>query len=142
MKALYVNLLMAAGLVFASGCNMSPSGGVPGETGSSFKLKGPSNTPETTVKQGERITKDITIDPGKNFKEDVALETKVDPADGGVTASVEPPIWKASESKKIELRVQAAEKAKEGEYTIHVTGKPTKGNTTTLDVKVKVPAKK
>jgi hypothetical protein len=141
MKALYASLL-AASLVILAGCNVSPSGGVQGEPSGGFKLKGPPNTPETTVKHGEKVTKDITIDPGKNFKEDISFETKIEPADGGVTAKVEPAMWKASEPKKVELHIAATDKAKEGEYTIHITGKPAKGSPTTLDVKIKVPAKK
>ncbi len=141
MKVLYTGLMLA-GLVLATGCNQSTTGGTPGEGNGTFKLKGPANTPETTVKHGESVTKDITVDPDKNFKEDIAFDTKVEPADGGVSASVEPMVWKASEPKKAELHIKATDKAKEGEYTIHVTGKPTKGNPTTVDVKIKVPAKK
>jgi uncharacterized membrane protein len=141
MKVLYTGL-MVAGLVLATGCNQSTTGGKQGEPKGSFKLEGPLNTPETTVKHGESVTKDITIKPDTNFKEDIAFDTKVEPADGGVTATVEPKVWKASEPKKAELHIKATDKAKEGEYTIHVTGKPAKGDSTTLDVKIKVPAKK
>ena len=141
MKALYTSLFVA-GLLVVTGCNTSTSGGKPGVPGGGFTLKGPSNTPETTVKHGESLTKEITIDPDKNFKEDISFDTKVDPADKGVTASAEPKTWKASDPKKVELRIKASDAAPQGEYTIHVTGKPAKGNPTTVDVKVKVPAKK
>jgi hypothetical protein len=141
MKALYT-CLMVAGIVFATGCNQSTTGGKPGEPNATFKLKGPSNIPETTVKHGESVTKDITVDAEKNFKEDIAFDVKVEPADANVTATIEPKVWKASEPKKAELHIKATDKAKEGEYTVHVTGKPTKGNPTTVDVKFKVPEKK
>ncbi|MGH7174586.1 MAG: hypothetical protein ACRELG_30330 [Gemmataceae bacterium] len=141
MKALYMGLLVGS-LLVVSGCNTSSSGGKPGVTEGSFKLKGPTNVVETSIKQGETTVKDITVDAEKNFKEDISFSTKVDPADQGVTATVEPATWKASEAKKVELHIKAAEKAKAGEYTIHVTGKPAKGNSTTLDVKIKVPEKK
>ena len=141
MKALYVGL-MVAGLVFAAGCNTSPSGGKPGEPGGDFELQGPPNFPEISIKQGENLLKDITVKPGKNFKEDIVFTTKVEPADQGVTAALEPTTWKASDAKKVELHIKAGEKAKTGEYTIHVTGKPAKGNSTELNVKVKVPEKK
>lgn len=141
MKALYGSLIVA-GLLVVAGCNVSTTGGKPGESNASFKLKGPANTPETSIKRGEPVTKDITIDPEKNFKEDIAFEVKVEPADGGVSATVEPTSWKADKPKKVELHIKAADDAKEGEYTIHVTGKPAKGNATTVDVKVKVPERK
>ena len=141
MKATYASL-MAASFLFLAGCNTSPTGGIPGKPDGGFKLEGPANIPETTVKHGEQVTKDITIRPGKEFKEDIAFETKVEPADGGVTAKVEPVIWKASEPKKVELHIKAEDKAKEGEYTIHVTGKPLKGEATTLNVKIKLPCEK
>jgi hypothetical protein len=141
MKTLCAGLVLA-GLVLATGCNQSTTGGKPDEPKGSFTLQGPLNTPETTVKHGESVTKDITIKPETNFKEDIRFDTKVEPADGGVTATVEPKVWKASEPKKIELHMKATDTAKEGEYTIHVTGNPAKGNPTTLDVKIKVPAKK
>jgi len=141
MKTLYMSLIVG-GLLVATGCNVSTTGGKTGEPGGSFKLKGPANTPETSIKRGEPVTKDITIDPEKNFKEDIAFEAKVDPADGGVTATLEPTTWKADKPKKIELHIKASDEAKTGEYTIHVTGKPAKGEPTTVDVKVKVPEKK
>lgn len=141
MKELYTGLMVAS-LLVVTGCNTSSSGGKPGEPGGGFKLKGPANTPETTVKHGELVTKDITVDPDKNFKEDIAFDATVEPAGKGVEASVEPKMWKASDTKKVELHVKATDKAAQGEYTIHVKASPTKGNPTTLDIKVKVPEKK
>jgi len=141
MKALYMSLIVG-GLLVATGCNVSTTGGKTGEANGSFKLKGPANTPATTVKHGESTTKEITIDPEKNFKEDITFDAKVDPADKGVTATVEPKTWGADKPKKVELHIKATDEAKEGEYNIHVTGKPAKGEPTTVDVKVKVPEKK
>lgn len=139
MKALCASLVVA-GLVVLSGCNTSSSGGS-SEAGT-FKLKGPSNTPETTVKRGEPVTKDITVDADKNFKQEITFEVTVEPADKDVTASVEPKVWKGSENKKVELHIKAGDKADKGEYTIHVKGKPAKGDATEVTVKVKVPEKK
>jgi hypothetical protein len=104
-------------------------------------LSGPTNLVDTRVKQGETITKDVTVDAGKDFKEDIAFDTKVDPEGKGVTATVEPKTWSASGSKKVQLKIIAEDKAAQGEYTIHVTGKPATGAPTTLDVKIKVPEK-
>lgn len=141
MKVVYTGL-MVAGLVLATGCNQSTTGGKAGEPHGTFKLTGPSNTPETTVKHGESVTKEVSISAGSNFKEDITFDAKVDPADKGVTATVEPKTWKGDGPKKVELHIKADDKAKEGEYTIHVTGKPAKGDPTTVDVKIKVPEKK
>lgn len=151
MKALYTSLIVA-GLIAITGCNTSPTGGGAGGTGGSgkhgeaskatFKLSGPSNTPETSVKQGETIVKDITVDSGKDFKENITFDAKVDSGDKkGVTAKVEPKMWKASEHETIKLHITASEEAPQGEYTIHVTGTPATGKATTLDVKIKVPEK-
>ena len=140
MKTLYASL-MAAGMLVVTGCNVSSTGGKPGESASSFTLKGPGNTPETSVKQGGSVSKDLSIDAEKNFKESIALAVTVEPGDKGVTAAVEPTTWKASDGKKVELTIKASDKAAKGEYTIHVKGTPAKGNPTSVDVKIKVTEK-
>jgi hypothetical protein len=48
MKVFYTSL-MVAGLILATGCNQSTTGGKPGEANGSFKLKGPANIPETSL---------------------------------------------------------------------------------------------
>lgn len=140
MKALYASLT-AAGLLVFVGCNPATTGGKPGEPSGTFKLSGPSNTPETSLKQGEEKVEEIAVKPEKNFKEDIALSATVEPADKGVTASLEPMAWKASENKPVKLHIKASDKAAAGEYTIHVKGTPTKGNAGDTVVKIKVKAK-
>jgi hypothetical protein len=140
MKTLYAGL-MVAGLVVFAGCNKSTTGG-PGGGEGTFKLKGPSNITATEVKQGETKTVDITADTDKNFKEDVALTATVEPADGGVAAELDPKTIKASDPKKATLKITATDKAKVGDYTVTVKGKPTKGSETSVNVKVKVPQPK
>jgi hypothetical protein len=66
----------------------------------------------------------------KNFKEDIALHAKFGEAEVDLTATIDPKVWKTSEPRKAELYIKATDKAKAGEYTIHVTGKPTKGEPT------------
>jgi hypothetical protein len=100
MKTLYASL-MVAGLLVVTGCNVSSTGGKPGESGGAFTLKGPMNTPETSVKQGESVSKDLSVEAEKNFKESIAFAVTVEPGDKGVTASVEPSTWKASDNKKV-----------------------------------------
>jgi hypothetical protein len=137
MKTLYAGL-MVVGLAAFTGCNQSTTGGG-GQAGGTFKLKGPATS--TTVQHGKTKTVEITASEDKNFKEDVALTATVEPADKGVTADLEPKTIKASDPKKANLVIKATDKAADGEYVIHVTGKPTKGESTTVDVKVKVEKK-
>lgn len=160
MKALYTSLIVA-GLLATTGCNTSPTGGSTGGTGSrstsgtsgtgsthgettkaTFKLSGPTNIIDTSVKRNEPVTKEISIDTGKDFKSDLAFDAKVEGDAKGLTATVEPKHWKNGNPKKVELHIKAADDTPEGEYTIHVTGTPTDGKPTTVDVKVKVPTKK
>jgi uncharacterized membrane protein len=138
MKTLCAGLMMA-GALLVTGCTQSTTGG--GAPGSgTFKLRGPATA--TDVKHGETKTVEITASEDKNFKEDVALSASVEPADKGVTAELDPKTIKASDPKKANLLIKATDKAVAGEYSVTVTGKPTKGDATTLVVKVKVPEKK
>jgi uncharacterized membrane protein len=139
MKTFFASLAVAGLLVF-TGCNSSPTGGQP--AGGTFKLKGPSNVTDTEVKHGSEKTVEITIDAKTDFKEDISFTAQVDPADKGVTATVEPATVKASDPKKTEAKIKASDKAAAGEYRINVTGKPAKGEATTVTIKVKVPEKK
>jgi hypothetical protein len=153
MKALYISLLVGS-LVVLVGCDAGRTGGRPSTAGGSgkaaesgggaFKLKGPTNLIDTQLKRKEPKTVKITVDPDKNFHDDVAFTTKVDPADHAkdLKVQVKPATWKASDSKDVELHIEAADNTPQGEYTIHVTGTPAKGNPYTVDVKVKVPEKK
>ncbi len=138
MKTFYASL-MVAGLLVIAGCNQSTTGG--GAPGSgTFKLKGPATS--TEVKHGDTKNVEITANEDKNFKEDVALTAAVEPADKGVTAELDPKTIKASDPKKTNLMIKASDKAAPGEYVITVKGKPTKGDATSVMVKVKVPEKK
>lgn len=139
MKALCASLVVA-GLVVLSGCNTSSSGGS-AEAGT-FKLKGPSNTPETTVDRKQPKTVKITVDADKNFKQNIAFTATVEGSPKGLKVGVKPAEWKASDGKDVELHIDADDDAAKGDYTIHVTGKPAKGDATTVDVKIKVPEKK
>ncbi|HEY7424570.1 MAG TPA: hypothetical protein VH682_10105 [Gemmataceae bacterium] len=136
MKVLCTSL-MVAGLLVLTGCNVSTTGGTPG--GGTFKLKGPATS--TTVKHGETKTVEITASEDKNFKEDVALTAKVDKPEAGIKTELKPTTIKGSDPKKAELSITVGDKTATGEYVITVTGKPTKGEPTNVEVKVKVPEK-
>jgi uncharacterized membrane protein len=130
---------MVAGLVVVSGCNTSSSGGS-AEFGT-FELKGPMNMMATEVKpQGENTVK-ITVKPDKNFKEDLTFTAKVEPADKGVTAEPSPATLKSDAPREVEVKIKASEKASPGKYVVHVSGKPTRGKETTVNIEVKVPEK-
>jgi len=138
MKALYTGM-MVAGLAVLVGCNTSSTtGGSPG--GGTFKLEGPATS--TTVKHGGTEVVDIKANEDKNFKEDVALSAAVDPDGKGVTASLDPTTIKAGDPKKAKLTIKAKDEAADGDYKITVTGKPTKGQPTSVVIKVSVPKKK
>jgi hypothetical protein len=84
-----------------------------------------------------RWQKGITIDRDPNFKGEIALDARFDKAEVSLMVTSEKKVWKASEPNKADLHMKATNKTKEGEYTIHVTGKPTKGGPTMVDVKFK-----
>lgn len=138
MRTLFAGLLMT-GLVALTGCTQSTTGGG-GSAGGTFKLRGPATS--TDVKHGEKKNIEITVSEDKNFKEDITLTASISPADKGVTAELDPQTIKASDQKKTNLIVHATDKAAQGKYTVTVTGKPAKGNPTSVNVEIKVPEKK
>lgn len=147
MRKLIASLCVAS-LVAGAGCNTSPSGGRPsgapkadgGTTArkETFKLHGPELA--TKVKQGATEKFNLSISRDSAFKDDVAI--KVDaPADSKLSVSMEPNAFKASEDKKVEVAVKAADDAPLGKHTLKVTGSPQSGSPTMLDVTVEVVAK-
>jgi uncharacterized membrane protein len=153
MKRL-VALLLAASVAVAFGCNKSEPGG-PGASGRSqgehapktmtggakgetFMLSAPITT--THLKQGESKKVDVSVDRGRDFKEDVMLTFK--PDGKGVTVTPESHTLKASDKDtKVEVTVAAAADAKIGDYHIRVTGKPEAGPETHADFTVNVKGK-
>jgi uncharacterized membrane protein len=138
MKKFCVGLL-AAGLLVFTGCNTSPTGGG-GAAGGTFKVTGaPAMT--KTVKHDTSEAFKLKIDKGKDFKEDITLSVRVDPADKGVTASVDPTTVKAGDAPEFTVKVTASEKAADGDYDIIVLAKPAKGESVEHKFKVRVPKK-
>jgi len=148
-----LSVLTIAAAVFALspiGCNQSPPGGntkantspvttLTGGGKATFTLKGP--TLSTTVKQGDRQTVDITVDRGSEFKEAIKLDAE---APKGVTAEFGKKTIEASDpaDSKVTLTISAEKDAAVGDHVIHVKGTPATGAATSLEVKVKVEAKK
>ncbi len=140
MRKLFAGLAIV-GLVALAGCHNTSAtgGGSPAAGGGTFKFEAPKTS--KTVKQGAAETVELKVDKN-NFKEDVSLSATVDPADKGVTAELSPKMLKASDPPKVEVKVNASEKAAPGEYKVRVVGKPTKGAETDSIFTVKVEAKK
>jgi uncharacterized membrane protein len=125
--------LVVAGLV---GCNTSERGGkrddkTPGKE--TFTVKAPMMAEK--LKQGDKHTVELTLNRGKDFKQDVKLSAE--PPEG-LTVKLEPETVKASDSDKVTATLTAAKDAPVGEHKIKVTATPDKGNATSVDVKVKV----
>jgi hypothetical protein len=86
-----------------------PGGGATSTTGphgksTEFKLKGPEKVTAHTVKHKSSEDFKVTVDRGKDFKEDVAIKVAVDPAGKGVTATVEPADVKASAPGEVHVK--------------------------------------
>ncbi len=140
-------LAMAVVMVAFSGCSQAVPGGpgvtspsqkppAYGEADKTFNLTVPHMS--TTLHQGEAKEVSIGIERGKNFEEDVALEF----ADGpkGVTlASANPVIMHGSSEAKVTLK--ATDDASLGDFTVKVTGHPTKGGDATNEFKITVAKK-
>ena len=127
-----------------TGCNQATPGGpgvagpdqkppTYGEADNTFNLSVPHMS--TTLNQGGTKEVPIGIERGKNFSEDVTLKF----ADGpkGVTlASASPVIMHGDTQAKVMLK--ATEDASLGDFTVKVTGHPTKGADATNEIKVTV----
>lgn len=137
-------LSLAAALV---GCNTSGTPGGPGTTTrSSTQVSEPNEdtftlsvpTLSTSIKQGEQKQATIGIKRGKNFDEDVALKFSGLPK--GVTLEPANAMIKHSD-KEANMTLKAADDAALGEFTIVVTGHPSKGADATNEFKIKVDKK-
>jgi uncharacterized membrane protein len=135
MKQLMIGgaVLVAAALF---GCNKSePGGKIDNKTPSSetFTIKAP--TMPTKIKQGDKQTVKLTLDRGRNFKQDVSLEAKTDK---GVTVKLEPTTVKASGPETATATVSVDKNAPVGAHEVKVTAKPERGNATDVTFKVNV----
>lgn len=131
MKMRSVMTFVVLGLLIAmTGCNQGTSGGpgasTPpakdrmGQTDDTFSL----TIPSTNLNQGETKTVVIGIKRGENFNEDVSL--KIADLPTGVTLDPVNPVIKHGET-DANLTLKAADDAALGDFTVNVTGHPTKG---------------
>lgn len=145
-------LTVAAGVtaaLFAAGCgNTSPTGGTPpGKTNpttgertdksATFNFKGPVTAPGMT--QGEKKNVVLTLDRGSDFRDTVKFSAE---APKGLKVEFPKASVAASDPADVTMAVEAAADAAVGDHNIKVTATPATGAATSLDVKVKVDAKK
>jgi hypothetical protein len=152
MKKLCTVLAVAGALALA-GCNTSPPGGgsarnTAGGSGSSgskaseFKLHAPENITNHEVKHGSPESYTVTVDRGKEFKEDIAFTATTDPAHADLKVDVDPKTLKGSDPGKVMVKVTAGDKVPTGKYTLTVTATPKVGSPTSVHWDLKVPEKK
>jgi hypothetical protein len=146
MKRSSVGLLAMAMVAF-SGCSQAVPGGpgvatpsqkgpAYGEAEKTFNLTVPHMS--TTLHQGGSKEVAIGIERGKNFQEDVTLKFADGPT--GVTlASANPVIMHGSTQAQVTLK--ATDDAALGDFTVKVTGHPTKGGDATNEFKITVARK-
>jgi len=147
MKRSFAGLVVAVAVAFA-GCNSKSTPGGPGaphadakkpaigQAEDTFSLSTP--TLSTNAKQGETKAVSIAIKRGKNFDEDVTLIFSGLPK--GVTIDPSRIVIKHGEA-EAKFNVQAANDAAVGDFTVKVTGHPTKGSDATSEFKLTVDKK-
>ena len=133
-----IAVVMTLTLTAVCGCGWlsqtSPQGGSV-FTDDGFRISVPAF--DTTVKQGEVQTVAVTLQRGKNFKQDVTLQVS---ATKGISVAPTDVSVKASDKPDVQLRVDAPKDAAIGEYRVSVKGTPRTGEPAAVDFTVKVVA--
>jgi hypothetical protein len=142
---------LALTLAVVTGCDKGTQGGpgatnppsnnpLAGQGDDTFTLHVPSGLPhfETSLKQGETKETSISIKKGKNFDQDVTLKFAEPPT--GVTFDPASPVIKHGDT-EVKFKIVAKDDAAVGDFTIKVTGHPTKGGDAEKDFKLKVEKK-
>ncbi|HYV34951.1 MAG TPA: hypothetical protein VE988_04550, partial [Gemmataceae bacterium] len=107
-----------------------------GQADDTFTLSVP--TLATTLKQGETKTASIGIKRGKNFDGDVTIKFAETPK--GLAIDPTSPVIKHGDT-EAKITLKAAEDAALGDFTIKLTGHPTKGADAANEFKVTVQKK-
>jgi uncharacterized membrane protein len=125
---------MMLSLMMVSGCSstVSPQGGILPQD-KEFTIAVPTHS---TVKQGESIPVNISLNRGSFFKRNVQLEINAD----GLGVAPNAFLIKASEKPEAQLRIAAPRDAALGEYRVYVNATPASGKTTSTEFTVKVVA--
>ena len=155
MKRLIAGLLLTTMVVLA-GCQQGTAGGpgAVGTTDSSGSTSPPEKKPTfgladdtfslavplltTSLKQGERKSVSISIKRGKNFDEDVTIKFAELPK--GLTLDPSEPVIKHGDQ-EAKLMVKASDSAALGDFSLSVTGHPTKGADASNQFKINVEKK-
>jgi hypothetical protein len=143
MKSLFAGLTMTA-LFVLTGCNEATPGGpgatqvtankpIVGQADDTFKLDVPKMS--TRLKQGETKELAISVARGKNFDEDVTLKFAGVPK--GVTLEPGTPVIMHGQN-ETKITLKLADNASLGDFTVKVTGQPTKGTDSTNELKITV----
>lgn len=131
-----VAVVMVSALLLISflGCSSSDKGGGAKHT---FKMSGPGTNPN--VEQGNEATAEITVNPDKNFNQNVRLAAKA-LTDGLTDVRLSKDTLTFSEGKKqaVTLTVKATPSAKVDTHVVRVSATPDVGETATIDVKFDV----
>jgi uncharacterized membrane protein len=133
MKRIIAGFMMLS-LVMVTGCKstVSPQGGVLPQD-KEFTIVVPTHS---TVKQGESIPVNVSLNRGSFFKRNVQLEINAE----GVGVTPAEVLIKASEKPEAQLQIAAPRDAALGEYRVYVNATPASGKTTSTEFTVKVVA--
>jgi len=125
---------MMLSLMMVSGCRstVSPQGGILPQD-KEFTIAVPTHS---TVKQGESIPVNISLNRGSFFKRNVQLEINAE----GIGVTPAEVLIKASEKPEAQLQIAAPRDAALGEYRVYVNATPSSGKTTSTEFTVKVVA--
>jgi len=146
MRMLFAGLMVTA-LAVSAGCNQGTPGG-PGaiertankpiveRADDTFILDVPMTS--TKLKQGETKELAINVARGGHFDEDVTLKFAGVPK--GVTLNPASPVIRRGD-KDTKITLAAADTASLGDFTLKVTGKPTKGADATNEFKISIATK-
>jgi uncharacterized membrane protein len=145
----FVAAFLCTALAVSGGCQQNKSApggpGAPGGKGpavkgtnpkeDTFTISTPSGT--TDIKQGQTKEVTITVDRGKQFKQDVKLELSSDTP--GLTIKPTTAELKASETNTaLKFTLDAAKTAAVGEHKVTVKATPTSGAATEESFNVKI----
>ena len=134
MKAVIaIAVVLSLSLIVVVGCASPRGGGMSG--GEGFKIVTPMFGAK--IRQGETESVKVSLDRGKFFKRDVALDIS---ASKGISVEPTQATVRASEQGEVNLRIMASRDAALGDYKVYLKGTPERGEATSTEITVKVVA--
>jgi uncharacterized membrane protein len=128
---MFVSLATLLAVAVLVGCESRRGGGLAKEE--SFKLV--VSPFDARIKQGETRMVNVWLNRGKYFQQDVDLAIR---GTQGLTVEPMSAKIKAGDKPELPLRVTVPKDASLGEYKIYVTATPRSGESTSIDIAVKV----